>query len=69
MSQGTKLKPRLGLKASEAGLLQAHVVIGVEVVDPDHGLAAGEQRLGDVITDEPGGPGHQDWHVLAIPVK
>ena len=44
----------------EARLLEGGVVIGVEVVDADHGAPARREALGDVETDEPGGAGDQD---------
>ena len=45
-------------------LLQPHVVIGVEVIDPDHLRALRQQRLGHVIADEPRRAGEQDLHVI-----
>ena len=44
----------------KAGLLQTNVVVIVQVVDPDHRLAAGEERAGDVVTDKAGGARDED---------
>ena len=41
----------------ETGVLQAGVVIGVQVVEPDHLPALGEQTKRDGAADEPGGAG------------
>ncbi len=43
---------------------QLHVVVIVQVVEPDHGLAPVEERAADVISDESGGAGdenHEIW--------
>ena len=42
--------------------LEPGIVIGVEVVDADHRLAAREQRRGDRRPDEPGDAGDEDGH-------
>ncbi len=57
---GVEAERRLPGQAVQSGLLQAHVVIAVEVVDADHLLAAGQQRHGDMVTDEPGSPSQQN---------
>ena len=44
--------------------LQVDVVVVVEVVEPDHGVAAREQALRDVHADETGGAGDQDFHSM-----
>jgi hypothetical protein len=43
-------------------LLQGDRVIVVQIVDPDHGVAAGEQCPGDVHPDEPGDTGDEYRH-------
>ena len=48
------------LKLREPRLLQPHVVVGIEIVEPDHLVAAVEQRLGGVVSDEAGGAGDED---------
>ena len=40
-------------------MLEGWVVIGVEVIEPHHPLAALEQRLGDGGADEAGGAGEE----------
>ena len=44
----------------EAGALQALRIEGIEVVDDRHLVAAIEQRLDQVRSDEPRAAGHQD---------
>ena len=44
----------------EARLLERGIVIGIEVVDADHGAPARREALGDVEADESGGAGDQD---------
>ena len=46
--------------------LQVDVVVLVEVVEPDDGVAAREQALCDVHADETGGAGDEDLHVLVL---
>ena len=46
-------------KLREARLLEGDVVVGVEVVDADHRVAAREQRRGRVHPDETGRAGDQ----------
>ena len=48
----------------QPGLLQADVVIFVEVIDADDGIAPREQGDGDAIADEPGGPGDENGHLV-----
>ena len=50
------------LKLAEPRLLQLYVVIGIEVIEPDDLVASVEQRLGGMVTDEPGRAGDQDTH-------
>ena len=38
-----ELEPRQGRKARRAGLLERHLVVGVEIVDADHPLASAKQ--------------------------
>ena len=53
---------RVLLEDPVAALLQAGVVVPVEAVVADHFVAAVEQRLRDVKTDESGAAGEQDPH-------
>ena len=46
----------------EPRFLQCRVVIGVDHVEADDIIAALDQPACDVITDEPGIAGHQDFH-------
>jgi hypothetical protein len=46
----------------EPGLLEADTIIVVEGIDADDGVAAPEQGIGDVIADEAGAAGDQDFH-------
>ena len=41
----------------QPSVLQRRVVVGGEVVQPDHGLTPAKQRLADVEADEAGGAG------------
>ena len=54
---------RIGRQPRRPQVLQRDVVIGVEVINPDHGLAALKQPLGDEEADEARGPGDDDGHV------
>jgi hypothetical protein len=40
----------------QACLLEANIVVGVKVIDPDNILPAQKQGLGDVISDKAGCP-------------
>ncbi|MEY9918779.1 hypothetical protein ABIF99_005094 [Bradyrhizobium japonicum] len=60
---------KIGLDEGEAGivpkqrqarLFQRRVVIAVEIVEPDHGPALGQEFPGDVKADEPGGSRDQN---------
>ncbi len=46
-----------GLEPREPGFLQRHVVIGIEIIEPDHLIAPLEQANCRVIADEAGGAG------------
>ena len=46
-------------------LLQRDIIVVVEVVDADHGLAARQQRPTDMRADEAGGAGQEDRHSYA----
>jgi hypothetical protein len=39
------------------------IIIGVEIVDPHHLLAARQQRHADVVADEAGRTGEEDSHL------
>ena len=60
-----------GLDESEAGarrqfrkpgLLQCHVIVGIEIVEADDLVAAVQQRLGRVKSDETRNAGDEDFH-------
>ena len=56
------------LEALEPRFLQRHVVIGTEIVEPNHLMPAVEQAGRRVIPDEAGGAGDQDAHrTLSLP--
>ena len=55
-------KLRLPLEDGEARALEIRVVVVVEVVEPDDFVAARQQFLRDVGTNESGGAGEQDFH-------
>ena len=50
------------LEPLQPSLLQRHIVIGTEIVEPNHLMAAVEQPGRRVIADEAGGAGDQDAH-------
>ena len=55
------------LQPRQPRLLEARVVVGVHVVDPQHLVAARQQAFGEVVADEAGGAGdeiagHVGWH-------
>jgi hypothetical protein len=49
-----------GAQAHHPVALELRIVVVVEIVEPDHGLAAGEQRGAHRLPDEPGAAGHKD---------
>ena len=55
-------EPRELLQHLEPRELEAHIVVVVEVVEPDDLVAALEQLAGRVIADEASGAGDQDLH-------
>jgi hypothetical protein len=57
-----KPEARIGRQARQARFLQRHVVVVVEVVDPDHFVAARQQTLADMHADKSGGAGNQNFH-------
>ena len=50
------------LKLGQPRLLQLNVVVGIEIIEADDLIAAVEQRLSGMVTDEPGRAGDQDTH-------
>ena len=58
---------RLRPQARQARFLQRRLVIGIEVVDAHDRVAARQQPLGDVHSDEAGGAGDQDFHAARTP--
>ena len=59
---GVELEAGAGLQEREARLFQRDIVIGVEIVDADHLLAAVEQPQRDVKPDKPRAAGNQPCH-------
>src|SRR5579863_279074 len=51
---------RLTLKLCQAGLFQPHIIIRIQVVEPDDLVAAREQPAADVKPDESGGAGDKN---------
>ena len=60
-----KTKTIAAFEAGQAGVLEAHVVIGVHVVEADNFVAAIEQDFAGVRADEPGRAGHKNFHVMS----
>ena len=55
----------LAMIAAQPGIpvaLQDDAVIIVEIVDPDHFVAAAHEPVGEMMADEAGGAGHEDFH-------
>ena len=50
----------------EAGMLQRHVVVVVEIVETKDDSAVVEQTLGQVEADEAGCTRYQDWEVVGL---
>src|SRR5688572_29308618 len=50
------------VQPGETILLQADLVVVIEVVDTDHLVATREQAFGQCRADEPGGPGYENAH-------
>ena len=55
-----EMEPIARHELREPGLLQGHVVVGVEVVDASDSKARVEQRVRDMEADEAGGAGEED---------
>ena len=55
------LEAEMGMRpqARQAGLFQGGVVVGVEVVDADHGIAARQQAFAGVHSDKSGSAGNK----------
>jgi hypothetical protein len=47
----------------QARLFQRRVVVGVQIIEPDHLVAACEECFAQVETDESGGAGDEDFHM------
>ena len=52
-----------GLEPREPGLFQRHVVIGIQIVEPDDLIAPLEQANCRVVADEAGGAGEKNPHL------
>ena len=57
-------KAALSLENGESRRLELRIVVVVEIVDPDHLIAAREQRLRRVKADEARGPRDEHFHKL-----
>jgi hypothetical protein len=57
-------KSRVPLQSSQSSLLEADVVVVVEIIESDHLITPTEQQLGGVETNESGRAGHEDFHKL-----
>ena len=55
-----KLEPLVGRQLIDPCLLQARVVVVVQVIEPDHFVAAFEQQFADEHADESGRAGDED---------
>jgi hypothetical protein len=60
--RGARSENRAEAEPREARLLQAHLVVVVEVVDADHLVAVGAQPPRQVKADETGGAGDEVLH-------
>ncbi|MNH27213.1 hypothetical protein D3C79_873160 [compost metagenome] len=60
--EALEAKAGQGAEAREARLLQAHLVVVIQVVDADHLMALGTEPLRQVKADEAGGAGDQVFH-------
>lgn len=49
-----EVKIRQRLQPRQARLFQGYLIVAVEVINPDHGMPGGAQRLGHIKTDESG---------------
>jgi hypothetical protein len=50
------------LQSGQTSLLEADVVVVVEIIESDHLITPTEQQLGGVETNESGRAGHEDFH-------
>ena len=57
-----QLEPFVRTRDRDVLLLRRAVVVRREAVDAEHGVAAGEQRLGEMTADEAGRAGDQRAH-------
>jgi hypothetical protein len=58
---------RLFAHKGQPVVLQLHIVIGVQTVDPDHGMALRQQPPRHMRADEAGNPGNQYRHARLAP--
>src|SRR5579885_1143403 len=49
----------------EPRLFQLGIIVGIQIVEPDHSASLLRQTAGDVITDESGGAGNEDGIVYS----
>jgi len=66
--QPLEAEARPGLQARQARLLQRRVVVGIQAVDAEHGLAARQQPFGHGSADESRHAGYQDGHEPPSPL-
>jgi hypothetical protein len=57
-----ELEAAAGFELAKPGLLKADVVVGIQVVHPDHLIPSSEEALRGVVTDESGGAGDKHFH-------
>src|SRR5581483_4414976 len=57
---------RVFLYVCETVVFEAHVIIGIEIIDPNYRVSACKQALSDVKPDEPCRPGYENMHMLLL---
>jgi hypothetical protein len=58
--EGEGARRRIAGQRHQPRPLQRRIVVGIEVVEPDHRLAARQQGAAEMRADEAGRAGHQD---------
>ena len=61
LARSIRLLPFEARKAVQSRFLQPHIVIGVDVVETDDLVTGLEETQGELIPDEAGDAGDQDW--------
>ena len=57
----------MGREFRQSCFLESDIVIIIDHIDADHGLATGEQRGANMIADEAGRAGDEYHHIFATP--